>query len=678
MLQDIHDGPSEREPESASRKRPSQTAEPAAKKADRAKRVRVSRACDQCRAGREKCDGAQPACQTCQTQNRFCTYHEQPKKRGIQPNYIRTLELTLAWLLKTYPGCEAKLSRMLPSPDQEVHQLISFKEANASEALHSAWRNGIVCRQIDQLLSGAIIEVPQANEGNSNDDAEASSHLAQLGRDIGFGENNAPYHSPPQSAPSDGNAALLDAPGSGLLFSPVQPNFNQQQLDTTKLQLPGQAWSMLEDYFAFTQTWLPITEKHDVLRLMYSYPATGLPRHEALSSDHAELWSIMAWSSTRVAGDSRMEAVRCRDIARSLIPKEVNISLGHVKALLILGLVDLSNDALLSAWLTIGSAVRLLVHLTSRENSGNLLVGDRLKHTYLAAFVLESSIAARTGALTHLKPEDITSIGPLIEDGLDEWSPWQDPANTPGTEKSPARSISTFNELVRMSLRRTPSLATEPQSPHARQVLSVVFDLLRNGSVNNSRQHPSFLLAKQRPSSHATDGNDLGLVTGNATLHAHTQSSPMDFWHVQPSGSQSLPGMALESQYPFMSIPNETTESLPGSTPAQMTVSTATPSLWLGDNSIPRLTESHQQSHSGPSNQAGSGGDIFEELAMLERTDSTQKPNFMENLGFGPDLDLAEFFGADYQPSDPLLAYMQPNEFADFSQTYESAEKDTG
>ena len=49
----------------------------------------------------------------------------------------------------------------------------------------------------------------------------------------------------------------------------------------------------------------------------------------------------------------------------------------------------------------------------------------------------------------------------------------------------------------------------------------------------------------------------------------------------------------------------------------------------------------------------------------------------MENLGFGPDLDLAEFFGADYQPSDPLLAYMQPNEFADFSQAYEP-EKDAG
>ena len=55
------------------------------------------------------------------------------------------------------------------------------------------------------------------------------------------------------------------------------------------------------------------------------------------------------------------------------------------------------------------------------------------------------------------------------------------------------------------------------------------------------------------------------------------------------------------------------------------------------------------------------GHDIFEELAMLDSIEpSGQNPQFMQNLGFGPDLDLAEFFGSDYQPSNPLLTYMQP------------------
>ena len=79
-----------------------------------AKRSRVSRACDQCRASREKCDGVKPVCHTCDSQKRSCTYDEPPKKRGIQPNYIRTLELTLAWLFQTVPETQAALSRSLP------------------------------------------------------------------------------------------------------------------------------------------------------------------------------------------------------------------------------------------------------------------------------------------------------------------------------------------------------------------------------------------------------------------------------------------------------------------------------------------------------------------------------------------------------------------------------------
>lgn len=79
-----------------------------------AKRSRVSRACDQCRASREKCDGVKPVCHTCDTQKRSCTYDEPPKKRGIQPNYIRTLELTLAWLFQTVPETQTALSRSLP------------------------------------------------------------------------------------------------------------------------------------------------------------------------------------------------------------------------------------------------------------------------------------------------------------------------------------------------------------------------------------------------------------------------------------------------------------------------------------------------------------------------------------------------------------------------------------
>jgi hypothetical protein len=91
-----------------------------------AKRSRVSRACDQCRASREKCDGVKPVCHTCDSQKRACTYDEPPKKRGIQPNYIRTLELTLAWLFQTVPETQAALSRSLPILNGPAQRCVFF------------------------------------------------------------------------------------------------------------------------------------------------------------------------------------------------------------------------------------------------------------------------------------------------------------------------------------------------------------------------------------------------------------------------------------------------------------------------------------------------------------------------------------------------------------------------
>jgi len=52
---------------------------------------------------------------------------------------------------------------------------------------------------------------------------------------------------------------------------------------------------------------------------------------------------------------------------------------------------------------------------------------------------------------------------------------------------------------------------------------------------------------------------------------------------------------------------------------------------------------------------------LFEEIAMLEGSRHAQDgAQFMQNLGVGPDLDLSTFFGADYQATDPMMAYLQP------------------
>ncbi|CAK4030509.1 Quinic acid utilization activator [Lecanosticta acicola] len=644
------------------------------KKSDRSKRFRVSRACDQCRAGRERCDGAQPSCQTCETQDRPCTYHEPPKKRGIQPNYIRTLELTLAWLFKTLPEGEKRLSELLPSPDDSAHRLIAFKDVADAEALHQLWRNGIVCRQIDQLLSGAEIETPTLR-------AEDSGRPGT--------QNGVAYQSPPLSAQSESgvpryeagevrNHALVIEQSAGDIYREAHPG-------SGLLKLPENAWALLEEYFAFTHTWLPITEKHDILRLMYTYPEHGLLRESAQGSEHAELWSIMAYATSRAQKDQSSSAFHsCQDIAKSLIPRDQRAQLGHAKALLILSLISMSNEAWVAAWLTVGSAVRLLTHLfPGNAPSEPALAQSRAKHAYLAAYLLESVVASHTNALLHLRTSGVRDIGLLVEDGMEEWSPWHDPSAHagPSATKSPARSISSFNELVRIALRSQNDLEDSSPRTGGPRELDVIVELLRNAASGKGRLHPSFVISKFRQSA-GTNGSDSGRARAHdaetpALFHARTNSSQADFW-ANPNAGNSNP--LLDQQYPFMTIPIEGSESLPGSTPAQQGSGTnmntnmwaAGESTQLGLQNMPSFATENAGETAGP------GADIFEELAMLERTESSQNPKFMQNLGFGPDLDLAEFFGADYQPSDPLLAYMQPNSFGDISQSHGGANKDAG
>lgn len=128
-----------------------------------------------------------------------------------------------------------------------------------------------------------------------------------------------------------------------------------------------------------------------------------------------------------------------------------------------------------------------------------------------------------------------------------------------------------------------------------------------------------------------------------------------------------------------MSLPSESMEGLASSTHANQMQQIPGPSNWT---TRPVATEMLQDVAPG-AEDAGSangppGSDVFEELAMLDRTDFSSNPSFMQNLGFGPDLDLAEFFGADYQPSNPLLTYTQPATYASPTQDFETTGNDAG
>lgn len=478
----------------------------------------------------------------------------------------------MAWSFEQSPELHKDLCENLPQDDSHVHRLLGGKEPEAAERLHQSWRSSAVGRQIDQVLSGTAVE-----------HASAQGYTQQNGS---------------QTRGASDEVSLS-----------VRPS---------KLRLPQNAWILLDFYFAFVHSWMPMTEKASMMKLIYAYPVDGIPIEQATHAEHAELWGIMAVASFQVdspMADDQAESLRVRNIAELLLPTSQTYEVPHLKAMILLTLIDMSAERTLDAWMRIGTVVRLLSLFKLLEH----LDGTTrwCQHVHLAAFVLESALALRLNARGHLTPAYIENIGYINEDGRDEWDPWQDPlATSVNVSRAPARSFSTLNKLVKdHKLHCGDGLK---QSDPADLITSptIVFDLLRNACLAEGRLQPAIILNGVRKSGNSLPSN----------LFDDVQPETMSPAWSAPS--QQAAQSSVQHHYPYMNVPNDL---------AEMPPSTIAPTALDGANSV-------------------GGGDIFQELALLERTDSSNQ--FMQNLGFAPDLDLQEFFGSDYQASDPMLALM--------------------
>jgi hypothetical protein len=435
-------------------------------------------------------------------------------------------------------------------------------------------------------------------------------------------------------------------------------------LDRSKnLVLPQNAWNLLEYYFAFTQSWLPMTEKHGILKTMYAYPTEGLTYQDALASgEHAELWSIMALAAFQLsrANPADNNFILLRNTARALIPDERQVNIGavqskpadafekgHIRALLVLALLSITSQAWQSAWLEVGLAVRLTLYRLAQTDRNT---GDRAEKPILqlAAFVIEHTVAHQLALLPHMRSDSIQAFNTLDEDGLEEWAPWTDPTSPlSGSAKAPSKAYSTFNALVH-ELR----VADEFQTPgnHAKNHPRTVIALLDNACKKDHRTQPSKLAANMRSPELRTamppngfQPQDLLNITNNTVPSGVT-------------GQLEQPGLSHQDvpRFPSGNPPADFLTIPTGPGDFAFSPNTAEASNAIANAGWPSF---------GAQMDGSGGGDIFEELAMLDSVEPVgEHPQFMQNLGFGPDLDLAEFFGPDYQPSNPLLAYMQPSQ----------------
>ncbi|KAH9906939.1 hypothetical protein F4778DRAFT_724077 [Xylariomycetidae sp. FL2044] len=76
------------------------------------KKLRITRACDQCHEYHEVCSGGIP-CSTCTSKNRACTNERQTAKRGSVPSKVETLEAALGVLVEENPDFEDQIIQKL-------------------------------------------------------------------------------------------------------------------------------------------------------------------------------------------------------------------------------------------------------------------------------------------------------------------------------------------------------------------------------------------------------------------------------------------------------------------------------------------------------------------------------------------------------------------------------------
>lgn len=473
-------------------------ANPADESAAYPKRQRVSRACDSCRSKKDKCDGAQPVCSTCASLCRPCTYKTNPKKRGLPTGYIRTLELLYGIIFTKIQGSEEVVRALLKAANIPSHLASMGKEAEGSDTLLASWKNSIVLREIESLL--ILLEQPEEEQnkgrapGTSPPEPEANSIISsdtlkwQIPDGLVDRESSLPAIPSPVKTPTNISAVKAPTQRTATKDSGVQASLpdnrmnyslpdrsSQRAIDPPAtvhhnkddhLRLPSNAWSLFDIYFTYTQCWLPILEKHDILRTAFRYAEENIrisPTSPG-SGDDAALWSALTLASfqevsiaaTRQFTDLPKDPPDPHNLyttAKSLIPSEEGrYEVGHVQALLILSLVKLGQQDWTAAWMLVGQAVRIAQYLGLNRKPND---AGRSKHVFLGCFVLETLVAVQMHQIPSLQKEDLSEIGLVNEDGLEEWHPWEDqtglrPVKPPSDSfhRGPLHALSTFNRLV--------------------------------------------------------------------------------------------------------------------------------------------------------------------------------------------------------------------------------------
>jgi hypothetical protein len=284
----------------------------------------------------------------------------------------------------------------------EANTVLLERDTKDSNRLHKHWRKGRFCKELNRTLTGGQEQDKALSADEDSDDAEAPEP------NVSFVGNNP--------------TALID-PRERRPLVPDSITMNRPSPLAHPTPLPSDCFRLLEAYHSYVQSWLPICEKLDILKLSYSYPSHGLLLSPDMpeSGSHAEMWSMLAVGSCLLdGGNSRgsPDPTTLYTTAQTLIPQERGqFSLSHVKALLNLALFNIRDSHDDAAWLLVGAASRLLPSVKAGPGEN----ATRLAHVMASCYVLDHFLALSLHRRPYLNATDVETAGKIEEDGLEEW-----------------------------------------------------------------------------------------------------------------------------------------------------------------------------------------------------------------------------------------------------------------
>lgn len=370
-----------------------------------ASRRKVDKACLRCRRRKEKCDARQPTCSPCQGANSECIYTWQQKKRGLPEGWVHTLEKLFALAMAKYPDLEQFLLESVGDGIAERHDGFAalWTDHDHILGLRKRWKNSVLATRLEGLMLNLERITPQ-----KMDSLQASELI-----DFARGDSGLPQMR---------NAADK----SFSQYPPVPSNFLE----------------LLERYFLYLHSWIPVLEKSYIYQLAYKLHGSWRELSEpelccifAVLSNVQNM-NMMLQDHRGICDYSRLALQLIPRSSRNLLPQ-------HVQSLLLVALCSIQSGDFEDAWLLLGSACQTRRMLSQRQEANEVGFAARIHH---GCFILDALLSARLQLPPHFDTKCREKVSYIPPDGLEEWSP----ANhlfKACLHSCPSRINSSFNQL---------------------------------------------------------------------------------------------------------------------------------------------------------------------------------------------------------------------------------------